>query len=108
MAISFRYKRRSCNRDRQFIFRDLTCDKTHAGTVSTPLLLQERLDSHLLICPSCQSVAPVVVDRSGKSVAFKGRPASNEGRIMIVISRETGCGGRFGVVARFLRADERR
>jgi hypothetical protein len=66
------------------------------------------LDTILLICPSCQSVATVVVDRSGKSVAFKGRPASNEGRIMIVILRETGCGGRFGVVARFLRADERR
>jgi hypothetical protein len=38
---------------------------------------------------------------SGKSVAFKRRPASNEGRIMIVILRETGCGGRFGVVTRF-------
>jgi hypothetical protein len=36
-----------------------------------------------------------------KSVAFSGCPASNEGRIMIVILRETGCGGRFGVVARF-------
>jgi hypothetical protein len=34
----------------------------------------------------------------GKSVAFRGRPASNEGRIMIVILRETGCGGRDGVV----------
>jgi hypothetical protein len=44
----------------------------------------------------------------GKSVAFRGRPASNEGRIMIVILRETGCGGRDGVVARFLRVDERR
>jgi hypothetical protein len=47
--------------------------------------LQEKLDSNLLICPSCQSVARAVVDRGGKSVAFGGRPASNEGRIMIVI-----------------------
>jgi hypothetical protein len=65
--------------------------------------LQKTLDGNLLICPSCQSVAGVAVDRHGKSVAFRGRPASNEGRIMIVILRETGCGGRDGVVARFAR-----
>jgi hypothetical protein len=31
----------------------------------------------------------------------------NEGRIMIVVLRGTGCGGRGSVVARFWRADER-
>jgi hypothetical protein len=31
----------------------------------------------------------------------------NEGRIMIVVLRGMGCGGRGGVVARFWRADER-
>jgi hypothetical protein len=46
---------------------------------------QETLDSVLLICPSCQSVAAVDIDRGRKSVAFSGRPASNEGRIMVVI-----------------------
>jgi hypothetical protein len=39
-----------------------------------------------------------LLDLEGKSTAFLLRPASNEGRIMIVILRETGCGGRFGVV----------
>jgi hypothetical protein len=44
----------------------------------------------------------------GKSVAFSMHPVPNEGRIMIVILRGTGRGGRDGVVARFMRADERR
>jgi hypothetical protein len=44
----------------------------------------------------------------GKSFAFRGHPVPNEGRIMIVILRGTGRGGRDSVVARVMRADERR
>lgn len=42
----------------------------------------------------------------GKSVAFSMHPVPNEGRIMIVVLRGTGRGGRDSVVARVMRADE--
>src|SRR5271168_891012 len=42
-----------------------------------------NLDSILLICPSCQCVAAVVLDREGKSPSLLAHPVPPEGRMRI-------------------------
>jgi hypothetical protein len=44
----------------------------------------------------------------GKSLVYSSRLVPQEGRLAIVTKRGAGCGGRSGVDARFMRADERR
>jgi hypothetical protein len=72
------------------------------------MLLQIKLDGILLVYPSCQFVAPAAVDREDKSPAFMVHPVPKEGTSAVVIDVGAGCGGRGSVVARFMRADERR
>jgi hypothetical protein len=44
----------------------------------------------------------------GKSPAYCGYPVPKEGTSAVVTDVGTGCGGRGSVVARFMRADDRR
>ena len=47
-------------------------------------LAKKKLDTILLICPSCQSVAVAGVDRHGKSVAFRVHPVPARWALAIV------------------------
>jgi hypothetical protein len=60
-----------------------------------PSSLQIKLDSILLICPSCQCVAAVKLDLEGKSPSLLSLSrALEEGRFAIVTDVGAGCGGR--------------
>jgi hypothetical protein len=57
------------------------------------------------------SVIPIsesVLDPDRKSPAYCAYPVPKEGTSAVVTDVGTGCGGRGSVVARFMRADERR
>jgi hypothetical protein len=56
--------------------------------------IQIKLDSDSLICPSCQNVAPIIVERERKSPAFGVRPVPQEGTSAVVTNVGAGCGGR--------------
>jgi hypothetical protein len=64
------------------------------------VLIQIELDSDSLICPSCQNVAPIIVDCERKSPAFGVRPVPQEGTSAVVTNVGAGCGGRVGVARR--------
>jgi hypothetical protein len=57
--------------------------------------------SYGVICLSSPIAKNIFIFIRPKSPAYERRPVPNEGRIMIVILRGTGCGGRGSVVARF-------
>ena len=65
------------------------------GEGKTHRVRKINLDSILLICPSCQCVAAVELDREGKSAAyFLPSRALEEGRIAIVTDVGAGSDGR--------------
>jgi hypothetical protein len=75
-----------------------------------------RICAHLQIQPDGQISKNLSSPRAknfpllirGKSLSCCSRLVPQEGRLAIVTKRGAGCGGRSGVGARFMRADERR